>query len=204
VVGGGDASHAANSFDVTWSNPADQLAPIARAHYRRCPAFGSACTAETTASGDNISSLTGLQVPSQGAWALSVWLEDAAGNTNLSDTASVQLHYLDGAGGDPRATAAIARAKARLDRHHRLVVRGNAATDLAHRLTIRYRYRPHKHSKLRAITKKATARHGAFVAHLKLSHTARRARRGTLTVSYAGDATHDLAKVNQRLKLTRR
>ena len=28
--------------------------------------------------------------------------------------------------------------------------------------------------------------------------------RGTLTVSYAGDATHDIAKVNQRLKLARR
>ena len=30
---------------------------------------------------------------------------------------------------------------------------------------------------------------------------ARRARKGTLTVSYAGDATHDPAKVNRRIKL---
>jgi hypothetical protein len=55
AVVGGDASHAANSFDVTWSNPADQLAPIARAHYYLCPAFGGGCTPEATASGDNIS-----------------------------------------------------------------------------------------------------------------------------------------------------
>ena len=133
-----------------------------------------------------------------------MWLEDAAGNLSSTNTASVLLHYLDGAGGGPKASAAIALAKAKLDRHHRLVVRGTAAPDLAHRLTIRYRYRPHKHSKLRATTKKATVRHGAFVAHLKLSRAARKARKGTLTVSYAGDATHDPAKVNQRVRLTRR
>ena len=201
---GGDASHAANSFDVTWSNPGDQLAPIARAHYELCPAFGGACTPEATTSGDNIASLTGLQMPGQGAWTLTVWLEDAAGNTNRSNAASVLLHYLDGAGGGPRASAAIALGKAKLDRHHRLVVRGTAAIDLAHRLTIRYRYRPHKHSKLHAIAKGATVRRGAFVAHLKLSHAAQTARRGTLTISYAGDATHDFAKVNQGIKLHRR
>ena len=52
----------------------------------------------------------------------------------------------------------IALAKAKLDRQHRLVVRGTAAANLAHRLTIRYRYRyrPHKQRKLRATTKKAT------------------------------------------------
>ena len=104
----------------------------------------------------------------------------------------------------PKAGAAIALAKAKLDRHHRLVIRGTAATDLAHRLTIRYRYRPHKHGKLRATTKKATVRRGALVAHLKLSHAARRSRKGTLTVSYSGDGIHDPAKVNQRIKLPHR
>jgi hypothetical protein len=202
-VGSGDVARATNSFDVSWTSPDGQVAPITRAHYRICPAFGGICSSEATASGDNIASLTGLQVPSQGAWALNVWLEDAAGNLSSANTASVLLHYLDGAGGGPKASAAIALAKAKLDRHHRLVVRGTAA-DLAHRLTIRYRYRPHKHRKLRAATKKATVRHGAFVVHLKLSAAARRARKGTLTASYAGDATHDPTKLNQRLKLTRR
>jgi hypothetical protein len=154
-------------------------------------------------SGDNISSLTGLQAPGQGAWTLKVWLEDAAGNTNPSNSASTLLHYLDGAGGGPRASAELTLAKPKLDRHHRLVARGTAASDLAHRVTIRYRYRPHKHSKLRAITKKAALHRGAFVAHLKLSHAARRARKGTLTASYSGDGTHDPAKVNQRIKLSR-
>ena len=201
---GGDASRATNSFDVTWTNPDGQVAPISRAHYRICPAFGGSCTQEATSGADNINSLTGLQVSGQGAWTLTVWLEDAAGNLSSTNSSSVLLHVLDGAGGGPKASATIALAKAKLDRHHRLVVRGTAAPDLAHRLTIRYRYRPHKHSKLRTTTKKATIHRGAFVAHLKLSRAARRAREGTLTVSYAGDATHDPAKVHQRLKLTRR
>jgi hypothetical protein len=101
-------------------------------------------------------SLTGLQVPGQGAWTLKVWLGDAAGNTNPSNGARTLLHYLDGAGGGPKASALIALAKAKLDRQHRLVVRGTAAANLAHRLTIRYRYRPHKQRKLSATTRKAT------------------------------------------------
>jgi hypothetical protein len=203
AVVGGDASRATNSFDVTWTNPTDQLAPIARAHYRLCPAFGGACTPEATASGDNISSLTGLHVPDKGAWALTVWLEDAAGNATAANTASVLLHYLDGAGGGARASAAIALAKAKLDRHHRLLVRGTAASDLAGKITIRYRYRRHRRSKLRTIRKSAAVHRGTFVAHLKLPAAARRVGKGTVTVSYPGDGAHDAAKVNQRIKLPR-
>jgi hypothetical protein len=202
-VVGGDVSHANNSFDVSWTNPDSQAAPITRAHYQVCPFAGGSCTLEASAGGDNISSLNGIQVPGRGAWILSLWLEDSAGNTSPGNTANVPLHYLDGAGGGPSANAAIALAKAKLDRHHRLVVRGTAAADLSDKIAIRYRYRPHKHSKLRAINKKAAVHHGKFVAHLKLTRAARRARKGTLTVSYPGDGTHDSAKVNQRLHLHR-
>jgi hypothetical protein len=90
------------------------------------------------------------------------------------------------------------------DRRHRLVVRGTAAADLAGKIGIRYRYRSHKRSKLGAITKTASVHQGAFVAHLKLSHAAKRARKGTLTASYPGDGTHAPAKLNQRVKLTGR
>src|SRR4029079_4425709 len=54
TVVGGDASRATNSFDVSWTTPDSQVAPITRAHYRICPAFGGACTAESTSGGDNI------------------------------------------------------------------------------------------------------------------------------------------------------
>jgi hypothetical protein len=204
TVVGGDASRATNSFDVTWTNPSGQLTPITKAHYRLCPLGSAACTPEATSSGDNTAALSGLQVPGPGTWTLTVWLEDAAGNANPANTGSVQLHYLDGAGGGARASAAIALAKARLDRHHRLVVRGTAASDLSGKIGVRYRYRPGKHHRLRTISKSAAVHGGAFVAHLKLSHAAKRARRGTLTVSYPGDGTHDSAKVNQRVKLARR
>jgi hypothetical protein len=203
-VVGGDVSHGTNSFDVTWTNPGGQAAPIARAHYQVCPFAGGPCTPEISAGGDNVSSLTGVQVPGRGAWILTVWLEDAAGNTSSANSTSVPLHYLDGAGGGPTANAAIALAKAKIDRHHRLVVRGTAAADLTGKIAIRYRYRPHKRSRLRAINKKAAVHHGKFVAHLKLTRAARRARKGTLTVSYPGDGTHDPAKVNQRLRLRHR
>ena len=42
TVVGGAVSRATNSFDVSWTNPDGQVAPIARAHYRICPAFGGA------------------------------------------------------------------------------------------------------------------------------------------------------------------
>jgi hypothetical protein len=58
-----------------------------------------------------------------------VSLGNAAGNPGATNTATVPLHYLDGAGGGPKASAAMALAKAKLDRHHRLVVRGIAAAD---------------------------------------------------------------------------
>jgi hypothetical protein len=204
TVVGGDASRATNGFDVTWTNPSGQLAPITKAHYRLCPFASAACTPESTASGDNIAALSGLRVPGPGAWTLTVWLEDSAGNVNSSNTASVQLHYRDGAGGGPRPGAALALARARLDRHHRLVIRGTAAPDLAGRIAIRYRYRRGTHHKLRTISKTAAVHTGTFVAHLKLPRVARRIRKGTVTVSYPGDSTHEPAKLNQRVKLRRR
>ena len=93
----------------------------------------------------------------------------------------------------------------RYRRRHRRVRHGGPFGRYPRRLeSLRYRYRPHKHSKLRATTKKTTVRHGTFVAHLNLSLAARKARKGTVTASYAGDATHDPLKINQRVKLRRR
>lgn len=127
-----------------------------------------------------------------------MWLEDAAGNLGITSTSSLVL----GAGqtGVP-VSAELTLAKAKLDRHHRLAVRGTAAGDLATDLAVRYRYRPGRHHKLRGITKHTAVHHGAYIAHLKLSAAARRTRKGTVTVNYPGDTTHTPAKVNQRIKL---
>jgi hypothetical protein len=170
------APHGDGTYDTTWTNPTGQVAPITVAHFQLCPSGGGPCGAEQTSSHENVSSLNGLR-PGPGAWNLRLWLEDAAGN------------------------AGNANAAAKLDRHQRLTVRGQAAGDLSDKIDIRYRYRARRH--LRSLTKRAGVHHGRFVAHLKLPVAARRARKGTLTASYPGDTGHDAAKVNQRLKLSR-
>jgi len=190
------------SFTATWSNPDGQFAPIAKAHYRFCPAAstGQFCRAEQTSTGSNISSIPGLHLPTPGVWSLIVWLEDAAGNLSTDNTSSLVLG--PGQTGVP-VSAELTLSRAKLDRHHRLAVRGQAATDLTTKLVIRYRYRAGKHHTLHSITKHAAAHHGAYVAHIKLPAAARRIRRGTVTVTYPGDATHTPAKLNQRIKLPR-
>ena len=80
----------------------------------------------------------------------------------------------------------------------------SAARPLTTELEIRYRYRPGRHHKLRSVDKSAAVHRGAYVAHLRLPRAARRTKKGTLTVSYPGDATHPPAKLNQRVTLTRR
>jgi hypothetical protein len=188
------------SFTATWSNPDGQVAPIAKAHYRFCPAAstGQFCRREQTASGSNISSIPGLHLPTPGVWSLIVWLEDAAGNLGTTNTSSLVLG--PGQTGVP-ASAELTLAKAKLDRHRRLAVHGRAAGDLATKLAVRYRYRPGRHHKLRSITKDTAVHHGAYVAHLKLPPAARRTRKGTVTVTYPGDTTHTPARLNQRIKL---
>jgi hypothetical protein len=155
------------------------------------------CQAEQTATGTNISSITGLRLPGPGTWGLTVWLEDAAGNVGTANIAPLIL-------GPAYASAGITLAKAKLDRHRRLAVRGRAGNQLTAKLEIRYRYRPGEHHKLRSITKSAAVHHGAYIVHLRLPRVARRIGKGTLTVSYPGDATHPPARLNQRVTLTRR
>lgn len=89
-----------NSFDVGWSNPADAGSPVASAHYAICSVDGSGCLAEQQSGGTDISHLSGISVPSPGAWALRVWLEDAAGNVDSARNAEVTLRF----GSDPATT----------------------------------------------------------------------------------------------------
>jgi hypothetical protein len=190
------------SFTASWANPDSQFAPITKAHYQLCPVGPGAgpCQGELVASGTNISSITGLHLPGPGTWSLTVWLEDAAGNGGSGNVASLVLGPDQTGVG---ASAGIKLGTAKLDRHRHLAVRGKAASDLAAKLSVRYRYRPSKHRKVRSITKSAAVHSGAFVAHLKLPRPARRVGKGTLTVSYPGDTTHSPAKLNQRIKLRR-
>jgi hypothetical protein len=75
-----------NNFGVRWRNPPQTAAPIAAARYRICPVETPegdtrGCT-EGNRRASDISSLTDLHVPTPGSWRISLWLEDAAGNSD--------------------------------------------------------------------------------------------------------------------------
>ena len=77
-----------STFTASWSDPSGQVAPIASATYRLCPAGGGACGAATTAPAAGPVTVT---VPGPGSWTLAVWLTDAAGNSSQANAAYVTL-----------------------------------------------------------------------------------------------------------------
>lgn len=79
TLAGGDAWRKANAFDVTWTNPATTAAPIAGAYWELCPE-GRSDGCKTGSKDGEVARLDALEVPKAGAWSLSVWLKDAAGN----------------------------------------------------------------------------------------------------------------------------
>lgn len=91
MVGGGEGWRRADSFDVSWTNPSGQFAPIDRAHYRICRSGSASDCVEGVRDGNAVDSLTGLHVGAPGDYTLRVWLEDEAGNVD-SGHASVPVH----------------------------------------------------------------------------------------------------------------
>lgn len=90
VAGGGDW-RPSNRFDVAWTDPPGQAAPIDRAHWRLCRADGTGCRAGARAAPH----LDGLEVPEAGDWRLTVWLGDAAGNHSEAKAAEPVALRLD-------------------------------------------------------------------------------------------------------------
>ena len=111
AVGGGEGWRGTNRFDLAWTNPPGQVAPIVRARYRLCPVRGANCV-EGAGEGQDISTLA-VHVPEPGEWIARVWLEDAAGNHDPARAGdAVRLRFDDEAptavfedqdAGDPRA-----------------------------------------------------------------------------------------------------
>ena len=81
AVDGGEGWRRANQFDVSWTNPRGQHAPIIRARYTLCSAGGESCSSGSVG-GAGIDGLSGVSVAGDGEWALRVALEDAAGNVD--------------------------------------------------------------------------------------------------------------------------
>jgi hypothetical protein len=87
---GGEGWRARNGFDIAWTAPGGQVAPIVAAHYRLCVG-GRYCLPERRVAGDGRSGLRGITVPVPGDWTLQAWLEDAAGNAS-AETRSAPVH----------------------------------------------------------------------------------------------------------------
>jgi Bacterial Ig domain len=94
-VTGGDGWRASDNFGASWATPSGQIAPITKAHYQLCRADDpGSCQAAGTQTGTNVNLLSGLRVPAEGDYTLSVWLQDAAGNTSAANSsAPVHLRY---------------------------------------------------------------------------------------------------------------
>jgi hypothetical protein len=82
-----------NGFDLAWTNPTGQAAPIVKAHYSVCQAASPTTCSVTdgTVAGTGVHAISGIRVPSAGNYLVRVWLEDAAGNVNAG-LASLPVH----------------------------------------------------------------------------------------------------------------
>jgi len=95
TLGGAEGWRRGNDFDLTWANP-DQgpASPIGGAYWRIVGPAGYDSGAKFVA-GRDTNALQNLFVPRAGAYSLSVWLRDEAGNENASSAASLPLRFDD-------------------------------------------------------------------------------------------------------------
>jgi hypothetical protein len=92
AVAGGSAWRRSNGFDVSWSNPPNNAAPITRARWKLCRPDGSCSTGLRSEAG--IQRLPRVSLPAPGDYRLYVWLEDAAGNQREANAAvSVPVRF---------------------------------------------------------------------------------------------------------------
>jgi Big-like domain-containing protein len=95
-VAGGAAWRPTNSFDLSWANPPGQVAPITSVRYRLCVDSGGDCSTGEQAGSAGISSLSGVRVPGPGAYTLTLWVGDDAGNSDpAAASAAVPLRFDD-------------------------------------------------------------------------------------------------------------
>jgi hypothetical protein len=97
LVEGGEGWRTRNGFTARWPTPPGKAAPVTTAHYRLCStdAAPPRCTAGSrTATG--IDGLADISVPAPGDYALSVWLQDQAGNVDEAQASDpVRLRFDD-------------------------------------------------------------------------------------------------------------
>jgi hypothetical protein len=96
-VAGGAGWRSTNDFDVSWRNPQETAAPIAGAEFELCPSGSLTSCVRGSRSGQGLSAIDDLKVPSAGEWDLRVWLRDQAGNHDPKTAVTLQLGWDDAA-----------------------------------------------------------------------------------------------------------
>jgi hypothetical protein len=192
AVAGGDGWRQTNAFDVTWTNPDQGAAsPVAKVHYRLCGPGG--CQAEQVV--DGAEALRSLSVPGTGDWALSVWLEDAAGNVDPAKAAVVHLRYgtdpAAGSGASSSLAAAGLRVRWVVRRGRRLTVRGVVARGAGGHVVVRVRSAAKGATRPRVARRvKLRSGHPLWTVAIRLPAALAHARRLRIAISYGGDAAH--------------
>jgi hypothetical protein len=199
TVGGGEGYRIANAFDVSWTNPEGQIAPLARIHEQVCAASGSPCAAAQVIDSAT-PSLAGLTVPGPGEWVVSVWLEDAAGNASGSQSAQAVLRLgplgvitTTSPGLTPRrpARAPLSIRILRVVRSGRKLLLSGSTSKLPHAaLQASFRFR--SNGRLRTVrAKPATPRpDGRFRLSFPLPPGTHGRPRGTMMLRFPGDARY--------------
>jgi hypothetical protein len=198
-------------FSLRWSLPVDAGSPIVAAKYQVCQA--GSCGGVRTAS--SLTEVDDLTLPAAGAGSARVWLVDALGQEAPGGAAVLDLNYAP-PGPPPteipmpgpvppgpapvpdpvppvvvkppvKASPALKITSTRAA-GRRVVVRGTVSARASGRVTVRFRARATAKGKTSTITTRPRIRAKAFQATLVLPRALDRARGGTVTVSYAGDA----------------
>jgi hypothetical protein len=196
-----------NRFEARWSLPPDTGSPIVAARYQLCQA--AVCGAVQTA--PSLTAVDGLALPAGGDASLRVWLVDGVGHEAPDAAATLALRYapptldpnspptpdLKPTISEPQqqpkprprpAPKAAPALKITSLRHsgRRILLRGTISSRASGRVTVRFRTRVNRRT--RTLTLHPAIRARAFRATFTLPGSIARARAGTATVTYAGDA----------------
>jgi hypothetical protein len=196
-----------NRFEAHWSLPSDLGSPIVAARYQLCQA--AVCGAVQTA--PSLTAVDGLALPAEGEASLRVWVVDGLGHEAPDAAATLALRYVPptldpGPPPAPNLTPtppapqpqpnftprpapkAAPALKITSLRHsgRRITLRGTISSRASGRVTVRFRTRVNR--RIRSLTLHPVIHARAFRASFTLPRSLARARTGTATVIYAGDA----------------
>ena len=164
-------------LQLSWTNPAGQVAPITAAHWSACrrgkPRRCRSGSRRGNVSGERAS--TGLLKPPlpDGRWDARLWLEDAAGNVDATRAAAVRLTVKRLS---PRLR--IVRVARRGDL---VTVRGTTA---ARRGNVRVRVERRIRGRTSHVSGRAMIRRGSWSKRLRLSGALADVRQATLAVRF--------------------